>query len=882
MKKTYVLDTNILLSDPHSIYSFEDNNVIIPLIVLEELDKFKNRQDDVGKNSRFISRELDHLRAEGNLLNGIKLKSGGIIKVVPFQKFHDSDLDKFAGLSDNADNQIILFAKSLSEQEKNIILVSKDVNVRLKADSIHVKCEDYLNLRAVSSVDEFYTGVSKISLLTDDIIQEIYEEGKIDIERFNKLTDYIEKDTLYPNQIVILKNDRNVNPTATSVITKYDAGNKILKKVIDVKEVYGLKPKNKEQKFALDLLLDDHIKLVTLMGPSGTGKTLMGLVAGLEQLRDVGEHGKYDKLIITRPVQSVGREIGFLPGPQPLDANILTPNGWVKMGDLNIGDNVIGRDGKPTKILDIFPKGKKQVYKISTTDGTSTECCEDHLWLTKTAEEKKRGKNGKIRFTKEIALTLKTKKNKVNHFIPRNEPIEFYKKDLPIPPYTLGTLLGDGSIRNEISLCTTDIEIVERVNKELNEINCYLTNNGKSIIYNIRSNLYNNKPARKILITNLVTNEVNQFDSIGKALEKIKINRSTLQSRCDNKVELGGYRYEFIDNENIYQNPVKNYLNLLGLSNKKSYEKFIPEIYKFSSIEDRINILRGLMDTDGTVKKNGESSFTTTSSKLAKDVQELVRSLGGRATIKERNRIGKTTEIDERKIVCKRNSYEFTVSLPKNINPFYISRKSNRFSSKYIHSIGIKEIEPIGEKEVQCILVENPEHLYVTDDFIVTHNTLQEKMEPWIAPIKDNLSFLLNSKNGSPKKKSKNSSNSSGAQSVSFNDPYFDILREQGKIEVEAISFIRGRSLPNAYIIVEESQNLSVHELKTILTRVGHGTKIVLTGDIEQIDDSHLDIFTNGLSHCVQKFKDVEIAGHVTLLKGERSELATISSKILG
>jgi PhoH-like ATPase len=159
----------------------------------------------------------------------------------------------------------------------------------------------------------------------------------------------------------------------------------------------------------------------------------------------------------------------------------------------------------------------------------------------------------------------------------------------------------------------------------------------------------------------------------------------------------------------------------------------------------------------------------------------------------------------------------------------------------------------------------------------VTHNTLEEKMEPWIAPIKDNLSFLLNSKNGATKRKTKGSN----TQSSSFNDPYFDILKEQGKIEVEAISFIRGRSLPNAYIIVEESQNLSIHELKTILTRVGHGTKIVLTGDIEQIDDSHLDIFTNGLSHCVQKFKNEPISGHVTLIKGERSELATIASKIL-
>ncbi len=150
--------------------------------------------------------------------------------------------------------------------------------------------------------------------------------------------------------------------------------------------------------------------------------------------------------------------------------------------------------------------------------------------------------------------------------------------------------------------------------------------------------------------------------------------------------------------------------------------------------------------------------------------------------------------------------------------------------------------------------------------------TLEEKMAPWVAPIHDAITFLTSSRRKKgPKKKDEELKR----------DPYIDLLFENGKIEVEAITYIRGRSIPNSFILVDESQNLSMHEIKTILTRASEGTKIVLTGDVDQIDNVHVDAFTNGLTYAIEKFKEYDISGHVTLTQGERSELASLAAKIL-
>ena len=588
------------------------------------------------------------------------------------------------------------------------------------------------------------------------------------------------------------------------------------------------KPLSSEYLVDIDPLTENQKKLfnsyaeqkhLVAYGCAGTGKTFCLLYNALKEVLD--EKSPFEKVYIVRSLVPT-REIGFLPGPQPLDAKILTPTGWTTMGEINVGDYVIARDGKPTKVTAVFPKGKKLVYKITTTENTSTECCEDHLWVTKTFEDKKRGRVGSTKTTKQIIETLFDSKGKINHYIPRNEAVEFNKNNLPIPPYTLGVILGDGSISNSIAFSSIDNELIEKVRTEVSELGCYLTNH--NISYTISNSPRNNKPARRVLVTNTNSKNVDEYYSIGDALQVINQPRSKIKYYCENKKIIDGIKYEFIPSENRWENKIKNSLFQLGLEKTKSNTKFIPDLYKFSSIEDRIELLRGLMDTDGTVKeKTGEASYTTTSKQLALDVIELVKSLGGRSNIRERNRIGKTSNIVDRNgklkvITSKLISYDFTISLPNHINPFYISRKAKRFSCNYMHHIGIKSIEPIYEKEVQCIQVDNSENLYITDDYIVTHNSHDDKADIYQIPYKNMVKYMFQM-----------------SSDADFEMLYGN-LKAQETIKFWSTSFLRGVTLDNCIVIVDEFANLNFHELDSIITRVGENCKIMFSGDATQSD----------------------------------------------
>ena len=460
-KKTYVLDTNVLLSDPSSIYAFQEHNLIIPMAVLEELDRHKGRPDDVGRNARQVGRSLDDMRsAGGSLIKGVGLPGGGVLQIV---SINSGSLERLPPelREPKVDNLIIALVKQLSSGQIPGILVSKDINVRIKCDSLGLKCEDYRKMRVTEDAQKFYRGVDVIEL-DEELIDYFFRNGTLELPQ-----QVLAGRKLYPNQIVVIKHVKD-GQTTKSALTKCTDPSGMLVPISKVESAFGLTNRNKEQAFSLDLLFDDRIKLLTLVGPSGTGKTLLALGAALEQLRGLGTLPRYDKLIVTKPVQAVGKDIGFLPG------------------------------------------------------------------------------------------------------------------------------------------------------------------------------------------------------------------------------------------------------------------------------------------------------------------------------------------------------------------------------------------------------------------------TLEEKMEPWIAPIRDNLNFLMDARRNRPRRKRQGAK-----QDDSDDNLYLNLMQRQGLIEIEAITFIRGRSIPNAFIIIDEAQNLSMHELKTIITRVGDGTKIVLTGDIEQIDNVHVDAFTNGLTYAVERFKEYPIAGHVTLVKGERSELATLASKIL-
>tara|TARA_R110000824_G_scaffold139366_8_gene304441 strand:- start:19073 stop:20383 length:1311 start_codon:yes stop_codon:yes gene_type:complete len=436
MKKTYVLDTNVLLTEANSIFSFKNNDIIIPLKVLEEIDKHKKRQDGVGQNARKSIRILDELRTKGSLHTGVRIEKG---KGVLYVKMYDANLMPLGLDETDADNQIITTAitEKYNDPKRKVLVVSRDINMRIKCDAVQILTEDYVEDQVVSTVEELYEGY-RTHLVDSQIIDRFYE-GEI-------ITSEMIDGTFNANEFIMLISNSNSKHTA---LARYIPFNDEMCRMTDYKgrRVWGLNPRNKEQMFALDLLMDDNVPIISIIGKAGCGKTLLALAAGLDQVLD---QNKYKKLVVSRPIQPVGRDIGYLPG------------------------------------------------------------------------------------------------------------------------------------------------------------------------------------------------------------------------------------------------------------------------------------------------------------------------------------------------------------------------------------------------------------------------TLGEKMQPWLKPIEDNLEFLMGDKKDT-----------------------MELLIDQGSIEVEALTYIRGRSISNAYVIIDEAQNLSVHELKTIVTRIGENSKIILTGDIEQIDNTYLDSTSNGLSYAIEKFKPEEIAGHITLKKGERSKVATLASKIL-
>lgn len=293
MKKIYVLDTNVLLSDPNAMYTFEENDIIIPSVVLQELDSKKKLMDELGRNARYVSRQLDKLRENGKLHEGVKIPNGGTLKVVAppdKSKVYDSFID------DSVDTAIVAIANEIKKSNKDVpvIVVSRDVLVRVKADASGVYAEDYLNDKVISAKDDKYTGFTEIDVDSEDI-DLFYKQKKLILHK-----------EFPENHFIVLKCGKQ------SALTRYSKGFVYpLYKYDEEKAVYGLFAKNFEQRLALDLLLDENIPLVTLSGKAGTGKTLLALAAALNQSQDMD---RYNKVIVARPIVAMGKDLGYLPG----------------------------------------------------------------------------------------------------------------------------------------------------------------------------------------------------------------------------------------------------------------------------------------------------------------------------------------------------------------------------------------------------------------------------------------------------------------------------------------------------------------------------------------------------------------------------------------
>jgi replicative DNA helicase len=348
---------------------------------------------------------------------------------------------------------------------------------------------------------------------------------------------------------------------------------------------------------------------------------------------------------------------------QPLDAKVLTPAGFQKMGDLQLGDQVIGGDGQPTTIRGIFPQGKRRIYKVVFEDGTSTEACDEHLFLTTTRKDRKAGRVGTVKELAEIRRTLRVNEDqRVNHQIPFVKPVEFPTKKLPLDPYLLGVILGDGDTGQlSIRIHNIDYDILTEAEKCLPEGDSFSACDGVSW------RIVRREKSKAVSVTR-------------KALEE------------------------------------------MGLTGKTAEYEFIPQEYLLSSTKDRIALFQGLMDSDGSVTNGSTLEYCTSSERLKDGVVFLARSLGARANVNQRY----PHYTYKSKTLTGQLSFRITISFPEgeNFTFFRSSRKQEMYSPrKRLHSKGIVDVIEVGIKDAQCILVDNADHLYVTDDFNVTHNT---------------------------------------------------------------------------------------------------------------------------------------------------------------
>lgn len=531
---------------------------------------------------------------------------------------------------------------------------------------------------------------------------------------------------------------------------------------VNTKYVPKLKPENKEQSKALKNLESD-IPYNFLIGPAGTGKA------------------------------------------QPLDAKIKIPGGWKLMGDIILGDIVSTPSGDKATVTGIFPQGSKDIYRVTFTDGRSTECCEDHLWEVYYPDNW--GQKPKVLPLKEIKEKSQTLRRRFQVRLPDHE--KNMDTHLPIDPYVLGCLLGDGgmTVTGRIVFTTADECIVNRLNESIEGV--FKHKNGSDYDY------------------------IYTHGGKGSGCR-----RGTFGA------ELRQHIFDF------------------GLFGKKSHEKFIPDQYLYdTSKSQKIKLLQGLLDTDGyAAKKTNSLYFTSTSEVLCEQVQYLVRSIGGTAKISSKNK--SYTYKNQRKE--GRLAFTVVIDYKEKTNLVTLERKKVclKDNGQYIKTgrIGIDSIEYVGKTEAQCIMIDSEDHLYITDDFIVTHNTLfatvyaikkfldgtykkivitrpavsvdedhgflpgdlTAKMHPWMLPIIDVFMEFFDA------------------------DTLEEMIKE-GVLEIAPLAYMRGRNLGaimidensderGFIIIADEIQNSTPEQMKMLLTRLGKNSKMIITGDLTQHD----------------------------------------------
>ena len=354
-KKNYILDTSVYLTDADALFKFENHDIFVPLKVLEEIDKHKKRQDSVGANARKTIRTLDEFRTKGNLQKGVRIDKGkGLITVVSYEVLKNvafpSDLD--LGIPDH-----IILATAMAvrdESNRKTFVVSRDINMRVICDSIGLVAEDYRTEKIITSSEELYSGLSE-HLVDDQVIDRFYAGDDIIISE-DETTE-----VWHPNQYVLLMSNANEKKTC---IARFYTHFQPLKKIIHDKiPDWKISSRNKEQAFAIDLLMDPSVKVVSLVGRAGSGKTLCAIAAGLQQTIGLRGSNPYDRMIVSRPVQPLGKDIGFLPGT--MEEKMLP---WL----MPIQDNLQFLLGGDKNTLQMYvSKGKIEIEALTYIRGRS-------------------------------------------------------------------------------------------------------------------------------------------------------------------------------------------------------------------------------------------------------------------------------------------------------------------------------------------------------------------------------------------------------------------------------------------------------------------------------------------------------------------------------
>jgi PhoH-like ATPase len=296
MKKTFILDTNVILHDPQALFHFEDNDLVIPMTVIEEIDRFKKELSETGRNARQFSRIMDGLRSKAKLVEGAKLETGGLLRVDLYTEEHMKGLPPELR-TDQGDNRILAVALNvMSNSDSPVVFVTKDTNLRIKADVLGLTAQDYESDKV--SLDELYSGTAEVLVPRDDV-DLFYSQGFLSIE-----------DEFLANQCLTLIDAANPSHTA---LARYNRSLRQAEPLLRAPKegLWGIHARNREQQFAFDMLLNEDIQLVTLVGKAGTGKTLLAIAAGLYKSAD---EGQYSRLLVSRPIFPLGRDLGYLPG----------------------------------------------------------------------------------------------------------------------------------------------------------------------------------------------------------------------------------------------------------------------------------------------------------------------------------------------------------------------------------------------------------------------------------------------------------------------------------------------------------------------------------------------------------------------------------------